>query len=64
MNKLEQEYMGQIDRPHSIPTELAESVMEYFVNRLKLHPIPPASSGCLDYPDQSVAHSALSSCPQ
>jgi hypothetical protein len=64
MNTLEQEYMRQIHRAHSIPSELAESVMAFFAKRLQSDLPLAASSGRIDCPDQSVAHPALSSCSQ
>ena len=64
MNKLEQEYMGLIYRAHSIPSGLAESVMDFFANRLQSDSQPPPSSGRFDYPDPSLARPALSSYSQ
>jgi UDP-N-acetyl-alpha-D-muramoyl-L-alanyl-L-glutamate epimerase len=44
INALEQQHMGSIDRPHTIPQELAGPVMAYFADRLECE-WPAARSG-------------------
>jgi len=47
MDALETEHMGTIERPHSIPSELADLVMPYFADRLGLE--SPRSSSRRGY---------------
>jgi|SRR5271166_842879 len=55
MNALEQEHMGRTRRPHSIPSELADSVMAYFASRFELNDSKMGAQPVLRTVQDSVA---------